>query len=87
MLSWCLLHVLFWKCEGSVNDPKLLVVRPFTNFKRQARSSVSTLFIKPRKERDFTMQCAVTEAAMFISVVESETICIDNRINAERHNV
>ena len=45
---------------------------------------MSNLFIKPRKERDFTSVHAVTEAANFISVMECEALRIDNRVNAER---
>ena len=81
--SYCKFCVLFGKCESSVNEFGVLVVRPLTNFKK-ACEKLSEHFIYQTQKGKIFHQCAVTEAATFISVMECEALRIDNRINAER---
>ena len=81
--GYCKFCVLCRKCECSVNEFGVLVVRPFTNFKK-ASEKLSEHFIHQTQKGKRFHQCAVTEAATFISVMECEALRIDNRINAER---
>ena len=81
--GYCKFCVLFGKCECSVNELGVLVVSPFTNFKK-ASEKLSEHFINQNLKGKRYHQCAATEAASFISVMECEALRIDNRINAER---
>ena len=75
--GYCKLCVFFGKCECSVNEFGVLVVRPFINFKK-ASKKLSEHFIHQTLKGKRFHKCAVTEAATFISVMECEALRIDN---------
>ena len=62
-----------------MNEFGVLVVRPFTNFKKASEKH----FIHQTQKGKRFHQCVVTEAATFIYVMECDALRIDNRINAE----
>ena len=66
-----------------MNEFGVLVVRPFTNFKKPSEKQSEHFIHQTQKGKRFH-HWHVTEAATFISVMECEALRIDNQINAER---
>ena len=78
--GYCKFCVLFARCEASVKELGVLVIRPLTNFKKAIDKLNEHFGSKGRKFH----QAAVERAIAFCAVMENQAVSIDRQLSSAR---